>query len=174
MKRFNLIITCGRFMEFNASRELDSIFYLLGEENARIMRSGISGILLAKINIDPHIAVTRIRELISERPWDFRFTKRYIPVDRVVETDLEKIREAALELAKSIPSDASFRITVEKRYTDLRSKDIIDAIAPGIDRSVSLDQPDYILLIEVLGNVTGVSLIKPNEIVSVEKELLPE
>jgi|Deesub1362A_J573_1020465.scaffolds.fasta_scaffold00008_187 tRNA acetyltransferase TAN1 len=174
MKRFNIIVTCGRFMEFNALRELESIFYLLGEEDARFRKSGVSGVLIGRIKMDPHVAVARIRELIQERPWDFRFTKRYIPIDKVVKTGLEEIREAALALAKTIPEDATYRITVEKRYTDLHSRDIIDAIAPSIDRRVQLDDPDYILLIEVLGEYTGVSLIKPDEIVSVEKELLPE
>ena len=174
MRRFNLIVTCGRFREFDALRELESIFYILGDEEARFRKSGVSGVIIGFTNMDPHLAVARIRDLIGERPWDFRFTRRYIPVDRVVETDIKMISRVAVELAEAIPPNASYRITVEKRHTDLHKMDIIDAIAPHIDRRVSLEEPDYILLVEVLGEATGISLIKSDEIVSVEKRLLSD
>ena len=172
MKRFNLIITCGKFTEFNALRELESIFYLLGDDKARFKESMVRGILLGYIHLDPHMAIKKIRKLIFERPWDFRFTKRYIPVDNVVKTDLENMREAVAELVHKIPENSLYRITVEKRHTFIHGKEVIDEVAPLVDRKVSLQNPDYILLIEIIGEYTGLSVVKPNEILSVEKELL--
>lgn len=172
MKRFNLIITCGRYTEFNALRELESIFYLLGDDEARFKKSMVRGVLLGYINLDPHMAIKEIRKLIVERPWDFRFTKRYIPIDIVVKTDLENMRGAVAELIHKIHENSLFRITVEKRHTFIHSKEVIDAVAPLVDREVSLQNPDYILLIEIIGEYTGLSVVKPDEILSVEKELL--
>ena len=172
MKQFNLIVTCGRLTEFNALRELESIFYMLGDEKARFRKSVVRGILLGYTHIDPHIAIKKIRKLIIERPWDFRFTRRYIPIDIVVKTSLEDIKNAVAKLIDRIPRDNLYRITVEKRYTYLHTKEVIDAIAPLVDRDVSLKNPDYILLIEIIGDFTGVSVVKPEEILSVEKELL--
>lgn len=172
MKKFNLIVTCGRLTEFNALRELESIFYLLGDDKARFRKSMVRGVLLGYIHLDPHIAIKKIREILVERPWDFRFTKRYIPIDIVVKTSLEDIKEAVAELIHKIPEDSSYRITVEKRYTFIHRKEVIDIVAPLVNRKVSLQNPDYILLVEIIGEYTGLSVVKPDEMLSVEKELL--
>ena len=172
MKQVNLIVTCGRLTEFNALRELESIFYLLGDDNARFRRSMVRGVLLGYIHIDPHLVIKKIRKLIVERPWDFRFTKRYIPIDIVVKTSLENMKNAVTKFIDRVPKNNSFRITVEKRYTGLHTKEVIDAVAPLIDRKVSLKNPNYIVLIEIIGDFTGISVVKPEEILSVEKELL--
>lgn len=171
MIKFNLMVTCRRYMEFNALRELESIFFLLGDHDAIFRRSGIGGIILGKLGIDQHKAVKEIKRLISERPWDFRFTKRYIPIDIVVKTDLEYIKEASINLSNKIPFGGSYRITVEKRFTPIHKRDVIDAIAPIINRKVSLRKPDHILLIEIVGEYTGLSIVEPDEIVRVEKEI---
>ena len=172
MKQINLIVTCGRLTEFNALRELESIFYLLGDDKARFRRSVVKGVLLGYTYIDPHLVIKKIRELVVERPWDFRFTKRYIPIDIVVKTSLEDMKNTVTKLIDKIPKDNSYRITVEKRYTHIHTKEVIDTVAPLINRKVSLKNPDYILLIEIIGDFTGVSVVKPEEILSVEKELL--
>jgi tRNA acetyltransferase TAN1 len=75
-----------------------------------------------------------------------------------------------LELAAHIGVDETFRITVEKRYTTLHSRDIISAIAAEIRNKANMEKPDKILLIEIMGAVTGISLVKPKEIISVMKE----
>ena len=73
-------------------------------------------------------------------------------------------------LASRIGEEESFRITVEKRRTILRSMEVIDAVADGIDRKVVLEEPDWIVLIEVVGRVTGVSVIRPECLLNVQKE----
>ena len=171
MDRFNLIITCQRNRESVAIHELESIFFLLGDPEARFAKSIVKGLILGYTNLDIHSLHRDLIELIRERPFDFRNTKRYIPIDVVVDTELELIREAALELARNIPRESTYKIVVEKRFTKLGSREIIDAIAPEIDRKVSLEEPDYILLIEVIGLRTGVSVVRPFEVVSVDKVL---
>ncbi|MDX1814236.1 MAG: THUMP domain-containing protein [Candidatus Bathyarchaeia archaeon] len=52
----------------------------------------------------------------------------------------------------------------------MHSRDFIEAVATGINRNVDLKNPDKILLIEVIGGITGISLIKPSEILAVTKE----
>jgi len=174
MSKFNLIVTCPRGRESVAIHELESIFFLLGDPEARFWKSRVKGLLFGFTRLDIHNLHRELIELIRERPFDFKNTKRYIPIDRVVETDLDVIRDAALELANGIPEGATYKIMVEKRFSQLRSRDVIDAIAPHIDRKVSLEEPDYILLVEIVGERTGLSLIKPGEIVSVEKLLFSD
>ncbi len=170
--KFNLIATCNRFMEFNAARELENILYMIGDEEASAWESKVSGLILAKTSFNPHKAINKMRQLLREKPWEFHYLKRIIPIDRVVKTDLEAIKEVSLQLAKNIPSNSTYRITVEKRYTQLHRREIINYIAPHINVKVDLENPQYILLIEIVGNQTGISLLKSKEeILNVQKEL---
>jgi tRNA(Ser,Leu) C12 N-acetylase TAN1 len=52
----------------------------------------------------------------------------------------------------------------------LHARDIVEAVATRIDRHVDLDNPDKVLLIEVVGKFTGISIIRPNLVLSVQKE----
>ncbi len=62
-----------------------------------------------------------------------------------------------------------FRITIEKRHTDLSSKTIIDTVAKKIERTVNLDSPDKIVLIEIISQRAGLALITQDDILSIEK-----
>ena len=83
---------------------------------------------------------------------------------------MEEIKRQSQELAARIGEEETFRVTVEKRFTTLHSKDIIEAAAGDINSKADLENPDRILLIEVLGALTGVSLLKPSDILAVIKE----
>jgi tRNA acetyltransferase TAN1 len=109
---------------------------------------------------------------MRQRPYEFRFTLRIIPIEKVIQTDLEQIQTAVAELSSKIEENETFRITVEKRFTTTHTKDIIEKAAANIKRKVNLTKPDKIVLIEVLGGLTGVSVIKPEDVLSVLKEKL--
>ncbi len=85
-------------------------------------------------------------------------------------TDLREIERTAVELASKIKENESFRVTVEKRFTDTSTKDMIEAAAASIERKVDLRNPDKIILVEVVGGLTGISIIKPEQILAVMKE----
>ena len=76
---------------------------------------------------------------------------------------------AVTELAPNIGLAESFRITIETRDSPYSDKQLIDAIADAIDRKVSLGSPDKIVLIQIFGEYTGVSVLAPNEILSITK-----
>ena len=135
-----------------------------------IKKSGIRGLVVAKVNIDPFEVIKKLKAIIHKYPYKVRYAQRIIPIQKVIPTDLNKIKQAAAELAKSIPSENSFRITLEKRSTALHSKELIEAAASEINNKVNLNKPDNIFLIEVLGKLTGISIIKPNDILVVIKE----
>ena len=88
---------------------------------------------------------------------------------RVVDTKLQDIVKAVKELGSEIESSESFRITIEARDSPYSDKELIDAIADAVDRKVSLDTPDKVVLLEIFGEYSGVSVISPNEIVSIQK-----
>jgi tRNA acetyltransferase TAN1 len=93
-----------------------------------------------------------------------------IPIEKVLRTDLSEIQRIATELGSKIGKKEAFRVTVEKRFTETPTSDIIDAAAANIENKVDLNEPDKILLVEIVGGFTGISVIKPNDILSVMKE----
>jgi tRNA acetyltransferase TAN1 len=95
---------------------------------------------------------------------------RIIPVQKVVNTNLEEVKAAAADLTAKMTEVETFRVTVEKRFTPIHSKDFIEAVAAEVKNKVDLDNPNRILLVEVLGGYTGLALVKPSDIISVLKE----
>jgi tRNA acetyltransferase TAN1 len=168
---FNFVATTSRGNERPMCNEL---YYLLKEElgdaEAQTSKTKIRGLIVAKTTLDPYAAIERLRVILKERPYEFRYALRILPIERVVPTELEEIKRAAQELAGRIGERESFRVTVEKRFTTLHSKDIVEAAASEIKRKADMEHPDRILLIEVLGALTGISLLKPSDFLSVQKE----
>jgi len=167
---FNLIISCARRLENEACSEIWFLLGEIGDENPRVEKTEISGLIVAKTSLDPFQAVQRLRELMRRSPTEFRYTLKVTPVEIAVPTRLKNIEEAAAQLSRKIGERETFRVTVEKRHTELSTKEIIEAAAKHIDREVNLKNPNRIVLIEVMGGVTGISIIKPNDILSVVKE----
>ena len=171
----NLIITCARHFESEASDELYKVLILFGDENPEIISTGISGILIAETKIDPCKVVEKIREMVIEEPWSIRYCLRIIPIDVVTNTDLREIVDGITSLVKKISEDESYRITIEKRNNDIPSKEIISKIAEKIQKKVSLEKPDWIVLVEILGDKTGLAVLRKEGIFSLEitkRELL--
>ena len=170
LRDFNLLATTSRGNEENACSEL---WYLLGEVGdsaATVDKTGVAGLIAAKTAFNPFEIIGKLRKILHERPYEFRYTLRVIPIEKVVRTDLGVIQRVATELASKIGENETFRVTVEKRFTQLSTKDIVEATAANIERNVDLNKPDKILLVEVIGGFTGMSVIKPEDILSVMKE----
>lgn len=149
------------------------ILYLWGEIGDTVVtvdKTGITGLIVAKTAFSPFEIIEKLRGILKERPWEFRYTLRVIPIEKVVPTDLREIERAATELASKIKENETFRVTVEKRFTKLSSKDMMEAAAANIERKVNMSSPDKIVLIEVVGGFTGISVIESTDILSVVKE----
>ena len=166
---FNLIVTTSRGYENDGCSEVWFLLGEIGDEESIVETSGISGLVLAKTLMDPFDAIKGLREMLNEQPWEFRYSLRFIPVEAVVPTGLAEIKKASLRISSRILENETFRVTVEKRHTGLSRKKIIEAVAEDIDRKVDLHNPDKIVLIEILGGLTGVSVIKQGGILSVAK-----
>lgn len=167
---FNLLITTSRGNEDEACSEAWFLLGELGDRESIVEKTCVLGLVAAKTKLNPFDVVRRLRAVLSERPYEFRYISRVIPIETVVRTNLDEIRETVERLSEKILEDETFRVTVEKRHTELSSRKIIEAAAAPIDRKVDLENPDKIVLIEVLGGLTGISVIRPEDILSVVKE----
>ena len=165
----NLIITCPRHFEEEASEEIKRILIELGDQEPKIIISSMPGILTGITSLNPIESIEKIREKIIDEPWSIRYCLRIIPIQGVGKTNIKEIEDAILKKTGVIKSEDSYRITIEKRNSKVSSDEIISKIAKNISNKVSLDNPDWVILIEIIGDDAGVSVIRNNNILSVEK-----
>lgn len=165
----NLIITCPRHFEEEASEEVKRILIELGDQEPKIIISSMPGILTGITSLNPIESIEKIREKILDEPWSIRYCLRIIPIQGVCKTNIKEIEDEILKKIGVIKSEDSYRITIEKRNSKVSSDEIISKIAKNIANKVSLDSPDWVILIEIIGDEAGVSVIRNNNILSVEK-----
>lgn len=162
---FNLILTTYRHKEEEAIEEAIILFERAGDRSVDFVISKVSGIVLGYTNLDQFEFMSKFRQILMDEPWQFRYILRIIPIERSTTTDLKTIqREVENLVQKKISFNDTYRITVEKRHTEFSTNQIINYIANKLQFKVCLDNPDWIILIQVIGNLTGISIIKKNQI----------
>ena len=165
----NLIITCARNLEQETKKEIKKILNQLDDQEPEILNVGMRGILMVNTVIEPSKIIDLVKNKIIEEPWLIRYCLRIIPIQSITETEIDKIKQNVIKLKDTIQKNDSYRITIEKRNTDISSNEIITEIAKIFPNKVSLNQPDWIILIEILGDKTGISILKNNELFSLDK-----
>ncbi len=165
----NLIVTCSRKYEEDAKQEIEKILNDLGDTNPEINILYMPGILTVDTQVEYSQISKSIIKKINDEPWSLRFCLRIVPVQSFSETKIEEITHSLMKLTNVIKSNQSFRITIEKRNSIISSKELISTIAKNFQNKVSLKNPDWIILIEIIGEKTGVSVIKENDILSIPK-----
>ena len=165
----NLIVTCARNLESETKNEIKKILDELGAQEPEILNVGMRGILMVNTIIEPSKIIDWVKNKIIEEPWLIRYCLRLIPIQRMTETEIDKITQNVIKLKYTIQKNDSYRITIEKRNTSISSNEIITEVAKIFPNKVSLNQPDWIILIEILGNKTGISILKNDELFSLDK-----
>ena len=165
----NLIITCARSLESETKNEISKILDELGDQEPEILNVGMRGILMANTVIEPSKIIDYVKNKMIEEPWLIRYCLRIIPIQMITETEIDKIKQNVIKLKDTIQKNDSYRITIEKRNTSISSIEIITEIAKIFPNKVSLDMPDRVVLIEIFGNKTGMSILKNDGMFSLDK-----
>lgn len=133
-----------------------------------IVQTNISGLICGSIRGNPQDFINFLRVKLQESPWEIRYLLRFLPIQRVVLTDLDLIKDTSLDLITETITNKhqTIKIYVEKRHTNMKKMDIIDKIGPHLNLPVDLTNPQWILLIEIIGKYTGISILKRNMLFS--------
>lgn len=134
--------------------------------------SGIQfpGLVTGFTNLDPKKVISKINKILERSPNFFQYIMKVVPIDFICETDTNTIKRIIQENQKKfINRDESFKITLKRRkHEKIERINFIKVIAKLIDNKVDLENPDKIIRIEVLGNISGISFLKKNEIVKIK------
>jgi len=160
LEEFNLLVACPRDRERAARSEIQYfIGDLMEDSELKVRNTHISGLLTCYTSLDPFEVVHKLREFALENPYQFRFAIRFTPIEKCVESDIDAIKGAARNLLEKIGEDETFRVTVRRRHTNLENMDVVVAVASEINRKVDLDNPDKIVLVEIVSDTTGISVL---------------
>jgi tRNA acetyltransferase TAN1 len=166
----NLLVTTFKYREIDALDELLQILDTLGDRNPTIEISSISGIIIAKTGMDPLQVVEACRELVRNEPWSFRYVLRIIPLEKICRAELSEIHNLVKQLSMKIHDDETIKVIIEKRHTSLRSNEIISNVTSDLDIKVKLNDPNWIILIQIVNRLAGVSILRSDQIFSSVKE----
>ena len=139
----NLIITCARHLEPEAEEEIKEILKEFGDSETKVSITNMSGILTAETSLEPIQVVRKMKEMLLDEPWSIRYCLRVIPIQKVIETKIEEIEKTITYISEQISDDETYRISIETL--------------------------DKVVLIEILGNKAGISVLKKSDVLSTEK-----
>jgi len=162
-------VTCSRHLEEEASEEIAKTLGMLGDPDPKTSHSRFSGIVMVDTSLDPFKVVDEIRTKILDEPWSIRYCHRFIPLRESTTTTIESIVTSVRNHVAVMRPEDSYRITVEKRGSDLPTKDLIEAVAGVVPNRVSLEEYDWNIVIEILGNIAGISVLRERDILSTLK-----
>jgi tRNA acetyltransferase TAN1 len=113
-----------------------SILEKIGDPKPSIIITSMSGILTVETILDPIDIMKKIKEMLLDEPWCVRYCLRVIPIQKVTETKIEDIENGVLDLIKFISDSESYRISIEKRNSNISSQELISRIANKINNKV--------------------------------------
>jgi len=165
---FNFVATTHRYAEENLMDELENLFFEFGEKEAEVNVTNVAGLIVGKSSRDPKEFISFLRQKLQDSSWEIRYLLRFIPIQKVVTTDIESIKKTVLELARvaQILENQAVKIVIEKRHTKLQKMEIIDSIGPHLNYKVNLTDPDWIFLVEIIGKYTGIAILPADGIFS--------
>ena len=165
----NLLITCQRNMEYETINEITQLLDIFGDSNPNILKTKFSGIIIAETVLEALEVIERFRRKIENEPWELRYSSRIIPIQKICQTDLALIRQNVIDLIPSIKSDETYKISLEKRDSEIMRSEIISNIADLLTNKVSLEEPDWEIILQILGDKTGIGVMPKNSILSITK-----
>ncbi len=127
----------------------------------------IRGLYLIAITENPKEIVAAIGSVAKEKKFDFQISRKFIPINEMIEGSLDYLAERITPYLEKIPKKAQWRITINRRHTKLKKADIIEKIAllPQAPKGkVNLSNPDWEIIIEVFGRWIGFSVCPANSV----------
>jgi tRNA acetyltransferase TAN1 len=156
-------------MESQTINEISKIMYEFGDTDIKTANTKYSGILKIETILDLHELLKKFKEKIENEPWELRYCSRIIPIQKTCQTDLISIKQNIIDLISSIKQNETYKISIEKRDSELIRNEIISNVANLLTNKVSLEKPDWEIIIQIIGDETGVSVLPKNSIISVSR-----
>jgi len=163
----NLIITFDPTKTESAKIEINSRLAEISEKPAISKIEDGLAIMTVK---DAKKAVSQLKKIAIKDKKKFSSTYHWIPVDVWCKAKIPDMQKAVKEIQAGIAKDEKWKMDIGRHKTELHERDMIVKLTEVIDKpNVDLSSPKKILKVEVVGDKCAVSLLKPEEYLSVAK-----
>ncbi len=165
----NLIITYDAIHTDSSREAVKAVFRKTGIK-PEFLESEFSGIFFVNVP-DAREAIKKLKVLSKNSKEIFGWTYHYIPVDKWVSSDIEEMQEAVKTLGQGIGDNEKWKLELVKRhYHRYHDRELILKLTDMIDTGkVDLENPQKIIQVEIIGKHAGISLLDPQDILSVSK-----
>ena len=146
-------------------REGDGILELeWALEKVRVKGTDWRGVLLAETPLSKLEALRRLKNFETQA------IQRVVPLERLVPARWEDIEKAVLELGEKIDGTFAVRAKVRgnKKLSQRGLEVRLGSLLVKLGKKVNLGNPDYTVLVEVLGKKAGISLVREKDVLRFE------
>jgi tRNA(Ser,Leu) C12 N-acetylase TAN1 len=164
-----LLVSYHRTFEHKATEELKEFLEKRYNYEMNIKQLSYTSLLLVKTIENPEEILRKLDKKLKKNPYYFQSLLKFVPLEFHVETSLENIEHVIIKKYKDkIKDHTKWRIKLRRRDTDLEREELIEKVALHINNGeVDLEDPDFIIRIEILGDDTYLSFSSISD-VSVE------
>lgn len=172
---FNLLVTIQGHKDSNTGEELigiEEIELALSsyEPVLYIKESQYPNVVLVELTMDPEEAVAILKEAPTT------VISKVVPIDTVVKTQMDTILEKTWAIAREkMNSGDTFVVRADLRgrrhikskeeLIEAVSNELIDKLEGNLDpQTLDTKDPDWIVQLEVVGDDTGISVLKPYQL----------
>jgi len=157
------VATVEAYKEEKAGIEImDCIFPHDPEVNFEITK--YPGVIIINSNLDPFEVIKILKRCFVSLAY------RVVPIQKWTKASIEDIIEACIELAKYVADkNTTFKVECNRRGRVIKSRSQVERavgneIIEKIGCRVSLKNPEFIIAIEIIGDIAGVSVSPRNMI----------
>ena len=170
MEQYNLLVTYHGGLEGLGETEVRARLQEAGGILEELKRSEIDGVFVCRVSGDAKKVVADVRTICIGAPDLFQETHHWTPVERWVKAEPGEMAAAAGELGMGIGQNDRWMLVLRKRRTQLHTMDLIKLLTDPVDRGkVDLKHPDKMLVVEIMGDVAGMSLVTKEQMLDVNK-----
>lgn len=164
----NLLVTCDPTHAGKAKEEITEL--LEGFGGAEFLKSDFDGIFILHTKENPKKIVKSLHEACTNEPYKFKYTFRWIPIEKWSSSDMGDMARAVKEIDSKMDSNESWKMDLGKRGYEGDSMELLVKLTENINKpKVDLKNPQKIVKVEIVGNRAGFALLDKDEYLNVAK-----
>ncbi len=168
MAEANLIVTYEPTHKGKAGEEVKELLDEVG--GCDFLDSEYDGLFLLHTKQDSKKIVSKLHEMCKEETHKFRYTSRWIPVEKWTKSAIDEMEKAVKSMEERIKPEETWKMDLGKRGFEGDAMEIVMKLTEQIDRpKVSLKSPQKIVKIEIVGDRAALSLLEPDEYLNIAK-----
>ncbi|MBI3051609.1 THUMP domain-containing protein [Candidatus Woesearchaeota archaeon] len=163
----NMLVTYDPNHKGTAEAEIKEAFGRIGERY-ELMDTPVEGLFKLKTQ-DARRVAKKLSDLSRREHQVLSTTHKYIPIDLWCKSDLPAMQKAVKALVPNIGQNERWKMGLNKRHWDkMHLTELIIKLTDVIDRpKVDLEKPEKIVQVEIIGEESGIALLRPDEFLDV-------